>query len=354
MIQRRPTRQITLGPVKIGGGAPISVQSMIKTDTSDLTATLNQVRRLAAAGCEIVRIAVKAEREAETLRAIVAGSPIPVVADIHFDHRLAIASVKAGVAGLRINPGNIGSESKTREVVAACKDAGIPIRIGVNAGSLEKRLLAKHGGATPKAMVESALDHVSILERMGFQDIKLSLKAADVPRTVEAYREASNRVDYPLHLGITEAGTFFSGTVVSSVGLGILLAEGIGDTIRVSLTADPVDEVRVGFEILRALGLREPGIRIVSCPTCGRLESDKLLEVVEELERSLASLRGPLHLAVMGCSVNGPGEAKEADLGVVAAPRGEWHIYRSGHFLGKVQQADVARVVLELVSSKDR
>lgn len=336
----RQTRQILVGNVPVGGGAPCSVQSMCSTDTRDVAATLDQIRALASAGCEIVRCAVPDMAAAEALGEIKGQSPIPVIADIHFDYRLALRVLEGGIDGLRLNPGNIGERWKVEEVVRAARERLVPIRIGVNAGSLEKELLEKYGHPTAGAMVESALGHVRILEEIGYDQIKISLKASDVMKTVEAYRLLAQKVDYPLHIGITEAGTIFSGTIKSSVGLGILLADGIGDTMRVSLTGDPVDEVRVGFEILKALGLRQRGINFVSCPTCGRCQIN-LIGVAEEVENRLAAIDAHLTVAVMGCVVNGPGEAREADVGI-AGGRGEGLLFRHGEIVRKVPEGEMA------------
>jgi len=343
-VMKKTTRKIRIGDVEIGGGAPCSVQSMCNTDTRDVAATLDQIGGLAGAGCELVRCAVPDMEAAEALGGIKAGSPIPVIADIHFDYRLALRSLDGGIDGLRLNPGNIGERWKVAEVVAAARERLVPIRIGVNAGSLEKALLARYGHPTAEAMVESALGHVRILEELGYDQIKISLKASDVMKTVEAYRLLSEKVDYPLHIGITEAGTTFSGTVKSAVGLGILLADGIGDTMRVSLTGDPVDEVRVGFEILKALGLRRRGINFVSCPTCGRCRID-LIRVAEEVEKRLSGIDKPLTVAVMGCAVNGPGEAREADVGI-AGGKGEGLLFRSGEVVRKVAEEDLANALI--------
>lgn len=313
---------------------------MCSTDTRDVAATLDQVCSLAAAGCEIVRCAVLDMAAAEALGEIKRQSPIPVVADIHFDYRLALRVLEGGIDGLRLNPGNIGERWKVEEVVKAARERLVPIRIGVNAGSLEKELLEQYGHPTAEAMVESALGHVRILEDIGYDQIKISLKASDVMKTVEAYRLLSQKVDYPLHIGITEAGTIFSGTIKSSVGLGILLADGIGDTMRVSLTGDPVDEVRVGFEILKALGLRQRGINFVSCPTCGRCQIN-LIGVAQEVENRLAAIEAPITVAVMGCVVNGPGEAREADVGI-AGGRGEGLLFRHGEIVRKVPESEMA------------
>jgi (E)-4-hydroxy-3-methylbut-2-enyl-diphosphate synthase len=317
---------------------------MCNTDTRDREATLSQINKLAEAGCELVRCAVPDLDAADVLGRIKAESPIPVIADIHFDYKLALRVLEGGIDGLRLNPGNIGDRWKVAEVVAAAREREVPIRIGVNAGSLEKALLEKYGHPTAEAMVESALGHVGILEGLGYDRIKISLKASDVMKTVEAYRILSQRVDYPLHIGITEAGTIFSGTIKSSVGLGILLSEGIGDTMRVSLTGDPVDEVRVGFEILKALGLRQRGINFVSCPTCGRCRID-LIRVAEEVEKRLSGIDRPLTVAVMGCVVNGPGEAREADVGI-AGGKGEGLLFRGGEVVRKVPEGELADALI--------
>ena len=337
---KKTTRQIQIGNVKIGGGAPCSVQSMTSTDTRDVAATLAQIGRLAEAGCELVRCAVLDMDAARALGQVKQRSPIPVIADIHFDDTLALTVLEGGIDGLRLNPGNIGERWKVEDVVKAARERLVPIRIGVNAGSLEKELLQKHGHPTAAAMVESALGHVRILEEIGYDQIKISLKASDVLKTVEAYRLLSDAVDYPLHIGITEAGTVFSGTIKSSVGLGILLADGIGDTMRVSLTSDPVDEIRVGFEILKCLGLRSHGINFVSCPTCGRCQIN-LIGVAEEVEKRLRGIDSPLTVAVMGCVVNGPGEAREADVGI-AGGKGEGLLFRNGEIVRKVREDEMA------------
>jgi (E)-4-hydroxy-3-methylbut-2-enyl-diphosphate synthase len=341
---KKTTRQIRIGNVLIGGGAPCSVQSMCSTDTRDVTATLDQIGRLAAAGCELVRCAVPDMTAAEALASIKTASALPVIADIHFDYKLALTVLAGGIDGLRLNPGNIGERWKVEEVVKAARERLVPIRIGVNAGSLEKELLEKYGHPTADAMVESALGHVRILEELGYDQIKISLKASDVMKTVAAYRLLAQQVDYPLHIGITEAGTIFSGTIKSSVGLGILLADGIGDTMRVSLTGDPADEVRVGYEILKALGLRQRGVNFVSCPTCGRCQIN-LIQVAEEVEKRLAGIDKPLTVAVMGCVVNGPGEAREADVGI-AGGRGEGLLFRNGEVVRKVPESQMADALL--------
>ena len=342
---RHTTRQIKLAALPVGGDAPISVQSMCNTDTRDVPATLAQIRALQEARCEIVRCAVPDQEAARALVAIRRGCEIPLVADIHFDYRLALAALDAGVDGLRLNPGNIGDRWKVEEVVRACAERRVPIRIGVNAGSLERELLRKHGHPTAAAMVESALGHVRILEELDYPEIKVSLKASDIARTVEAYRLLAREVDYPLHIGITEAGTTWSGTIKSAIGLGTLLHEGLGDTLRVSLTGDPVEEVRVGWEILKSLRLRDKGPIFVSCPTCGRCRID-LIAVAEEVERRLQDLPLPLTIAVMGCVVNGPGEAREADLGI-AGGGDQGILFRHGEIVCKVPQAELADVLVE-------
>jgi (E)-4-hydroxy-3-methylbut-2-enyl-diphosphate synthase len=320
---------------------------MCSTDTRNEAATLQQIAALSGAGCEIVRCAVPDMDAAEALGRIKAASPIPVIADIHFDYKLALKVLEGGIDGLRLNPGNIGERWKVEEVVRSARERLVPVRIGVNAGSLEKELLVKYGHPTAQAMVDSALGHVRILEDIGYEQIKISLKASDVVKTVEAYRLLSEVVDYPLHIGITEAGTIFSGTIKSSVGLGILLADGIGDTMRVSLTGDPVDEVRVGFEILKALGIRQRGINFVSCPTCGRCQID-LITVAQEVERRLQAVDTPVTVAVMGCVVNGPGEAREADFGI-AGGRGEGLLFRHGEIVRKVPEGELADALVDEV-----
>jgi len=328
--------------VPVGGNAPISVQSMTKTDTRDVAATVSQILSLQDAGCEIIRVAVPDIPAAECLGAIKRSIAIPLVADIHFDYRLALTAVHEGVDAIRFNPGNIGSEDRVKAVVEAAGEQNIVIRIGVNAGSLEKDLLEHYGAATPDAMVASALWHVALLEKFGFTQMKISLKASDVPRTVAAYRLLAHQVDYPLHIGVTEAGTLNAGTVKSAVGLGILLAEGIGDTLRVSLTGSPLDEVRVGYEILKALGLRQRGPVITSCPTCGRCQVD-LVSLANRVEQRLAHLTAPLRVAVMGCVVNGPGEAKDADIGL-AAGKHSGVIFTHGEILGTFAEDDLFEV----------
>ena len=335
-MERKKTRQIHIGPVAIGGGAPISVQSMTNTKTTDTEATVAQIKALQEAGCDIVRLAVPDKNAAENLGNIIDQVDIPLIADIHFDYRLALEAINQGISALRLNPGNIGGEKNVKIVAEAAKAHGIPIRIGVNAGSLDKELLKKYGKVTPEAMVESAMQHVRLLEDQDFHDIKISLKTHDVPMTLEAYRLMSKTTDYPLHLGITEAGTVHSGIIKSAVGIGALLAEGIGDTFRISLTGDPVVEVRVANEILKSLGLKEYGPTLVSCPTCGRTEID-LPSIAAEVEHRLANVKKPIQVAVMGCVVNGPGEAREADVGI-AGGKGVGLIFRKGEILRKVPE----------------
>ncbi len=337
----RQTRQVRVKDVLIGGGAPVAVQSMTKTDTADVEGTVRQIEEMVRQGCEVVRVAVPNTEAAVALREIRRRVPdVPLVADIHFHYKLALMALEAGVDKLRLNPGNIGSIERVREVVRATKERGVPIRIGVNGGSLEKDLLKRYGTATPEAMVESALRHIRILEDLDFHDIVVSLKASDVRRTVAAYRLLSEQVDYPLHLGVTEAGTPFGGTIKSSIGLGILLHEGIGDTIRVSLAAEPWEEVRVGWEILKSLELRKRGVTVVACPTCGRLDVENFVEIVTEIERRLAHIEEPLHLSIMGCEVNGPGEAHDSQLGVTFG-KGVGMIFKDGRPMRKVSGADI-------------
>ncbi|MBP8645746.1 MAG: flavodoxin-dependent (E)-4-hydroxy-3-methylbut-2-enyl-diphosphate synthase [Syntrophobacteraceae bacterium] len=344
---RKFTRQIHVGKVPIGGDAPIVVQSMTNTDTRDFRKTVDQIHRLEEVGCEIVRVAVPDETAVEQLSRIKQAIGIPLIADIHFDHRLALGAMRAGVDGLRLNPGNIGGPSKVRKVVDAAKERRIPIRIGVNSGSLEKDLLARYGRPTPQAMVESALRHVTLLEQLDFDLIKISLKSSDVLDTVASYRLLSQKTDYPLHLGVTEAGTLISGTVKSALGIGILLHEGIGDTLRVSLTSTPEEEIPIAYSILRTLHLRDRGIELVSCPTCGRTEID-LIPLVQEAEKVLKKVKTPLKVAIMGCVVNGPGEAKEADVGI-AGGKGKGILFKKGRRVEKVSESDLlTRLVREV------
>lgn len=349
MNRRKKTLQIYVGKVPVGGGSPIAVQSMTKTDTRDIKSTVRQIKSLTAKGCEIIRIAVPDREAAACLGAIRKNVSIPVIADIHFDWRLALESIKQGVEGLRINPGNIGARWKVAEVVSACQDHNIPMRIGVNAGSLSKKLLNKYKHPTPEALVESAAEHIEILEGLGFRKIKTSLKSSNVPTTVEAYRLFCRRFRYPLHIGISEAGPASTGIIKSSVGLGILLSEGIGDTIRVSLTADPLEEVRVAYEILKSLGLRERGANIISCPTCGRCRLD-IKGLASQVEKSLSKVDKPLTVAVMGCIVNGPGEAREADIGI-AGGKGSGVVFRKGKILKRVKERELLSELLHQISS---
>jgi (E)-4-hydroxy-3-methylbut-2-enyl-diphosphate synthase len=337
-IKRRKSRQIMVGTVPVGGDAPISVQSMTNTETRDVDATLAQINAIAEAGADIVRVSVPSMDAAEAFKLIRQQSPVPLVADIHFDHKIALKVAEYGVDCLRINPGNIGKEQKVREVIAACKDKGIPIRIGVNAGSLGKELMRKYPEPTSDALIESALKNVDILDRHNFPDFKVSVKASEVFMAVAAYRGLAQQIEQPLHLGITEAGALRGGTVKSAVGLGMLLMEGIGDTVRVSLAADPVEEVKVGFEILKSLKLRTNGINFVACPSCSRQNFD-VIGTMNELERRLEDIRTPMDVAVIGCIVNGPGEAKEADVGLTGATPSNL-IYLDGEPDHKVSNTD--------------
>lgn len=333
----KKTKQIKIRDVLVGGGAPIAVQSMTNTDTRDAKATLAQIRALADAGCDIVRCAVPDMQAAEALREICANSPLPVVADIHFDYRLALAAIESGVDKIRLNPGNIGGADRVQAVVKAAKARHLPIRIGVNSGSVEKHILEKFGGPTPEAMVESALYHVGLLNDCDFDDICISIKSSSVPNTMQAYLLASEKTDYPLHLGVTEAGTEYMGTIKSAAGIGGLLALGVGDTIRVSLTDDPVKEVYAAKAILKAVGRAEEGINVVSCPTCGRTRIN-LIDIAKEVEQRCQSIRGKkMKVAVMGCVVNGPGEAKEADIGI-AGGVGVGLLIKDGEIVKKVPE----------------
>jgi len=345
VIQRRKTRQICIGSVKVGGGAPISVQSMTKTDTRDIGKTVRQIRLLEEAGCEIIRVAVVDEEAARAIAEIRKRIQIPLIADIHFHPHLALRAIESGADGLRINPGNIGGKDRLRPLVTAAKNRSVPIRIGVNSGSLEKDLLKRFGGATSEAMVWSALRTIKRMEDLGFNLIKVSLKASDVVRTVEAYRLFSKKSDYPLHLGVTEAGKGSAAIVKSSVGIGLLLSEGIGDTLRVSLTGDPGEEVNVGYGILRALGIRKRGVEIISCPTCGRCNID-LAPLVAKVERGVKKISTPLTVAMMGCVVNGPGEAKEADIGI-AGGKGMGVLFKKGEVVRKLREKDFVSALLK-------
>ena len=346
---RRPTRAIFVGPVQIGGDAPVAVQSMTNTDPRQAVATLAQVERLAAAGCDIVRLAVPDMKAVKAFGEVKKTAPVPLIADIHFNHRLALAALDQGADAVRINPGNLGGAKKTRQVVEACRGHGVSLRLGVNAGSLEEDLLARYGAPTAPALVDSALRWVRQFEEWGFQDFKISLKSSDVLTTVAAYRELSRRVDYPLHLGVTEAGGLIAGTVKSALGIGLLLAEGIGDTLRVSLTRDPVEEVRVGYEILRALHLRERGVELISCPTCGRCRVN-LFDLAEEADRRLLNVVTPIKVAIMGCVVNGPGEAREADVGL-AGGKGAGLLFKKGKPLRKVPEKEMLAALLAEVAA---
>ncbi|MEI8343982.1 MAG: flavodoxin-dependent (E)-4-hydroxy-3-methylbut-2-enyl-diphosphate synthase [Candidatus Moraniibacteriota bacterium] len=342
MFKRKETKKIKIGNLYLGGNAPVVIQSMCNTDTRNVKATVAQIKQLQKAGCELVRLAVPDLEAAKAIAKIKKLVSIPLVADIHFSAELAMEAMRSGIDKLRINPGNIGDEHKIKMVVLEAKKRKIPIRIGVNGGSLEKDILTKYKGkVTAQAMVESAMRHIKILEKYNFQDIVISLKASDVERTVEAYRLLSEKVDYPLHIGVTEAGTIFRGTVLSSVGLGILLYGGIGDTMRVSLTADPIEEIRVAWEICKSLGLRKRGITITSCPTCGRTEID-LIDLAKKVESQLVLIDKDMHVAVMGCVVNGPGEAREADLAIVGG-RGVGLIMKKGEILRKVNEKDLLK-----------
>lgn len=346
MIKRRKSKQISIGNVKIGGDAPISVQSMCNTDTRDVETTLNQIHELAAKGCELVRLAVLNQEAADAIKDIVKKSPVPLIADIHFDYKLAIKCINNGINALRLNPGNIGKRENVEKVVKLAKQQQIPIRIGVNAGSLEKDLLDKDIPLSEK-MVLSALGHIKILEDLNFDLIKVSLKSSDVLTTIEAYRSIAEKVPYPLHLGVTEAGTLRGGLIKSSVGLGTLLAEGIGDTIRVSLTENPVEEVSAGFDILKSLRLRERGVNFVSCPTCGRTQID-LIGLAKKVEERFKDFDKPITIATMGCAVNGPGEARHADFGIAGGVN-EGIVFKKGEIIAKVPEKDLLSKLEEVI-----
>lgn len=346
MIKRRKSKQISIGNVKIGGDAPISVQSMCNTDTRDVEATLNQINELVAKGCELVRLAVLNQEAADAIKDIVKKSPVPLIADIHFDYKLAIKCINNGINALRLNPGNIGKRENVEKVVTLAKQQQIPIRIGVNAGSLEKDLLNKDIPLSEK-MVLSALGHIKILEDLNFDLIKVSLKSSDVLTTIEAYRSIAEKIPYPLHLGVTEAGTLRGGLIKSSVGLGTLLAEGIGDTIRVSLTESPVEEVSAGFDILKSLGLRERGVNFVSCPTCGRTQID-LIGLAKKVEERFKDFDKPITIATMGCAVNGPGEARHADFGIAGGVN-EGIVFKKGEIIAKVPEKDLLTKLEEII-----
>ena len=343
------SRQIQVGSVAVGGGAPVSIQSMTNTPTHDVEATLGQIRALAAAGCDIVRVAVPDMAAARAIGALKAASPLPLVADIHFDYRLALEAAAQGIDKIRINPGNIGSPERVKAVADACRTRGIPIRIGVNGGSLEKDLLAKFGGPTPEALVESALGHARLLEQFGFRDICISLKSSHVPTTMRAYQLMAARYDYPLHLGVTEAGTPELGILKSAAGIGGLLALGIGDTFRVTLTADPVEEIAAARQILKAIGLRREGPELIACPTCGRTQID-LIPMARQVEELLKGVDKPITVAVMGCAVNGPGEASHADVGI-AGGKGEGVLFQHGRIVGKVPEDQLVPALMKLIET---
>ena len=344
-MQRTETRTVQVGNLKLGGGNPVVIQSMCNTDTRDVAATVAQIHALEAAGCELVRVAVPDMKAADAIGEIKKQIHIPLVADIHFDYRLALRVMELGIDKVRINPGNIGDEDRIRQVVEMAKEKHIPIRIGVNSGSLEKELVEKYGGVTPQGLVESALKHVKILEKYDFHDIVVSIKASDVPFSLEAYRILSESIPYPIHVGITEAGTVYIGTIKSAVGIGAILAMGIGDTIRVSLTGDPVEEVRAAKEILKCLGLRKFGIELISCPTCGRTQID-LISIANEVEKRCASIKKDINVAVMGCVVHGPGEANEADIGI-AGGNGVGILFKKGELIRKVDESQLVDALME-------
>ena len=346
-FKRRKTREINIGGVKIGGDNPIAIQSMCNTDTRDVKATVDQIKRLEKAGCEIIRVAVPDMEAAECIRDIKKSIDIPLVADIHFDYRLALRCMEKGIDKIRINPGNIGSADRVKQVADMAKKNGIPIRIGVNSGSLEKNLVEKYGGVTPQGLVESALGHIKLLEENDFYDIAVSIKASNVPFSVEVYELLSDTVDYPLHVGITEAGTVWGGTVKSAVGIGAILSRGIGDTIRVSLTGDPVEEIYAAKEILKSLELRKFGVEFISCPTCGRTSID-LIKIANEVEERVRNIDKNIKVAVMGCAVNGPGEAKEADFGL-AGGDGKGLIFAKGEIIKTVDEEDLAAEFLKII-----
>ncbi|MCK5077174.1 MAG: flavodoxin-dependent (E)-4-hydroxy-3-methylbut-2-enyl-diphosphate synthase [Calditrichia bacterium] len=345
MENRKKTKTVNVGGIKIGGSEIVSVQSMTKTKTQDIDATVAQIRQLKAAGCDIVRSAVPDEEAALALKDIIPQINIPLVADIHFNYRLALIALEAGVNKIRINPGNIGKRERVEKVLKACKERNVPIRIGVNSGSIEKNILKKYGHPSAEGMVESALYHVAICEEFGFNDIVISLKATDVQMMIEAYRLISSKIDYPLHLGVTEAGPGNIGMIKSAVGIGTLLAEGIGDTIRVSLTSDPADEIKAGLEILKSLNMREAGIKLVSCPTCGRIQTN-MIPIVNEVQERIQGINKNLVVAIMGCAVNGPGEAREADLGI-ACGKDEGLFFKKGESIGKVSSDKIVDRIME-------
>ena len=348
-MNRVTTRKIKIGSIYIGGDAPISVQSMTNTDTRDVTNTVNQIKALQIAGCDIIRCAVPDMEACNALKGIIKQINIPLVADIHFDYKLALGAIENGVAALRINPGNIGSDIKVKEVAQRSKDKGIPIRIGVNSGSLEKDLLEKYGKVTSEGLVESAMRHVNLLEKNNFEDIVISIKSSNVLQMIDSYRLISQNTNYPLHIGVTEAGTIWRGTIKSSVGIGTLLCEGIGDTIRVSLTGDPIEEIKVGREILKSIGLIKEGIEFVSCPTCGRTKID-LIKIANQVEKLLENSNKLIKVAVMGCVVNGPGEAREADIGI-AGGNGEGLIFKKGTIIKKVKEENLVEELMKEIEN---
>jgi len=351
VIERRKTKVVMVGNVPVGGDHPIPVQSMTTTKTENAEATIAQIRELEEAGCQIIRVTVPSMEAARSLATIKKAAEVPIVADIHFDYRMALMAVDAGIDKIRINPGNIGKEERIAEVLKACKAAGIPIRIGVNAGSLEKHILDKYGFPTAEGMVESARHHLSICKKYDFHDVIVALKSSQVPMMIEAYRRFSSEFDVPLHLGVTEAGPRYSGTVKSAIGIGTLLAEGIGDTLRVSLTDNPVQEVKTGYEILKSLGLVSRGVTLISCPTCGRLQVD-LFRIVETLEPHLEKVKRPMRVAVMGCAVNGPGEASESDIGIACGKDGAL-FYVKGKKADKVPEEEIVPTMLKLIEEFD-
>lgn len=348
-MERVNTRKIKVGNIYIGGDSPITVQSMTNTDTRNVAATVSQILKLEEAGCDIIRCAVPDMEASEALKEITKQIHIPLVADIHFDYNLALASIKNGVSALRINPGNIGSVERVKMVAEAAREKGVPIRIGVNSGSLERDLLQSYGKVCPEALVESALRHVSILEGLNFNDMVISIKSSNVTQMIESYRLISQKIDYPLHIGVTESGTIWRGTIKSSVGIGALLCDGIGDTIRVSLTGDPVEEIKVGREILKSVGYLQEGVEFISCPTCGRTQID-LISIAKQVEDRLGSLNKKIKVAVMGCAVNGPGEAREADIGI-AGGNGEGLIFKKGKIIKKVKEQDLVEELIKEIEN---
>ena len=349
MYKRTETRPVRVGGLTIGGGERVIIQSMTTTKTADVDATVEQIHRLEEAGCELVRVTVNTPEAAEAIREIKRQIHIPLAADIHFDHRLALRAIANGVDKVRINPGNIGKRDRVEAVVKACGERGVPIRIGVNAGSLERHILERHGYPTAEGMLESALHHIRILEELDFRDIIVSMKASSVPLAIDAYRLAAEAFDYPLHLGITESGTLFSGTIKSAAGLGTLLSLGIGNTVRVSLSADPVEEIRVARELLKAFGIISNAVTLVSCPTCGRIDID-LISIANEIEDYVQNIRAPIKVSVLGCAVNGPGEAREADIGIAGA-RGEGLLFRYGEVVRKIPENDLVAELKKEIDS---